>query len=286
MKFLSKDGKIFKDKTSGKFIGYNPPLNDYSWAEIRAISDAGTGANYWQVGDTKTIVINGTVGKTTFNNLSIDCFILGFNHNAEKEGNNRIHFCIGKSGDKLVGLVDGKYQFYLSEGDTGYFAMNSPATNVGGWKDCQLRNTVLQGTGTPSNPTANTMLAALPSDLRAIMKSVIKYTDNVGGGSGSVESNVTATTDYLFIPAAFEVFTSFTSGPNTYEAAQQTQYDYFKNGNSAIAYKYNDTSRVAYWWLRSLSQSIDAYFCEVSSGKGIGAVRADIIDAILPCFCV
>lgn len=124
--------------------------------------------------------------------------------------------------------------------------MNSSKTNVGGWKDCQLRNTVLQGTGTPSNPTANTMLAALPSDLRAIIKSVTKYTDNVGGGSGSVESNITATTDYLFIPADYEVFAANTYS-NTYEAAQQAQYDYWKNGNSKIAYQYNDTSIPASW---------------------------------------
>lgn len=288
MQFLSKDGKFYRDKTSGKFIGYEPPppssiLNDNDWATIRRISDAGTGANYWQVGDTKTIVINGTVGKTYFDNLSIDCFILGFNHNAAKEGDNRIHFGIGKNGDKLVGLVDSSYATEVLK--TGYFSMNSSETNVGGWKDCQLRNTVLQGTGTLNNPTANTMLAALPSDLLAVLKSVTKYTNNVGGGNDSVESNVTATTDYLFIPAYYEVVVASNVYGNTYEAAQQQQYDYFKNGNSTIAYKYNDTSTAA-WWLRSPYRGYDnSFYCVYPSGDVYGDVAYASLG-ILPCFCV
>ena len=48
----------------------------------------------------------------------------------------------------------------------------------------------------------------LPSDLRAVLKPITKYTDNVGGGSGSVQSNVTATTDYLPLLSMKEVFGS------------------------------------------------------------------------------
>ena len=81
-------------------------LNENSWAVIKAVSDSGQGDNYWDVGDTKTIVINGKVGATTFSNLSIDAFIIGFHHNASREGNNRIHFQLGKIGGKMVRLVD------------------------------------------------------------------------------------------------------------------------------------------------------------------------------------
>ena len=64
-------------------------LNSNSWATIKAVSDAGQGDNYWDVGDTKTITINGKVGNFTFSNLSIAVFILGFNHNSSREGSNR-----------------------------------------------------------------------------------------------------------------------------------------------------------------------------------------------------
>ena len=43
-------------------------------------------------------------------------------------------------------------------------------------------------------PVSYTHLA-LPSDLRAVMKSCTKYTDNKGGGNTA--SNVSSTTDYL-----------------------------------------------------------------------------------------
>lgn len=84
--------------------------------------------------------------------------------------------------------------------------MNQSNTNAGGWKDSYMRKTVLGNSGTPTSPPANSLLAALPSDLRAVMKPITKYTDNVGNDTGNVESNVTATTDYLVLYAEFEVF--------------------------------------------------------------------------------
>lgn len=151
-------------------------LNDMTWEQIRAISDAGKAADYFNLGDTKTITINGKVGNTTFSNLSIDAFIIGFNHNSAREGSNRIHFLIGKSGGKLVGLCDSGYG--NEQTSSGYFHMNTSRTNSGGWKDSAMRKTLLGNNGTPSSPTANTLMAALSSDLRAVMKPVTKYTDN------------------------------------------------------------------------------------------------------------
>ena len=55
---------------------FNATLNSNTWAAIRAASDADEGANYWSVGDTKSITINGQVGNFTFSNLSISPFIL------------------------------------------------------------------------------------------------------------------------------------------------------------------------------------------------------------------
>lgn len=177
----------------------NTTLNSNSWATIKAVSDAGKGDDYWDVGDTKTITINGTVQGFTFSNLSIAVFILGFNHNSSREGNNRIHFQIGKISNKLVGLCDSNYGSYVSSG----FCMNTEQTNRGGWSNSHMRKTVLGNSGAPSSPPANSLLAALPADLRAVMKSVSKYSDNTGGGYDTA-SYVTATTDWLFLLAEFE----------------------------------------------------------------------------------
>ena len=228
--------------------GVDPVLNNNDWATIRAVSDASQGANYWSVGDTKTITINGKVGNFTFSNYTVDAFIIGFNHNSAKEGSNRIHFLIGKSGGKLVGLCDGSYNSSVSS--TGYFSMNSSSTNSGGWNASQMRKTLLGNSGTPTSPTANTLLAALPSDLRAVMKSVTKYTDNTANGGGNTASYVTATTDYLFLLAEFEV-QGVRAYANSYEQNSQAQYDYFKAGNSKIAYRHTATGTAVWWWLRS-----------------------------------
>ena len=185
----------------------DPVLNNNSWETISKVSQMGLAAQYWSVGDTKTITINGKVGNFTFSNYTVDAFIIGFNHNSTKEGSNRIHFLIGKSGGKLVGLCDSGYG--SEQTSSGYFSMNSSSTNSGGWNASQMRKTLLGNSGTPTSPTANTLLAALPSDLQAVMKSVTKYTDNTGN-TCNVSVNVTATSDYLFLLSEFEVKGSLT----------------------------------------------------------------------------
>ena len=223
-------------------------LNDNSWATIREVSSAGLGANYWAVGDTKSIVLNGAVVGYTFSNLTVNAFILGFNHNSAKEGANKIHFQIGKIGSTAVALCDSQYN---SSGSSAGFRMNTSNTNSGGWNGSYMRKTVLGNSNTPTNPLANSLMAALPSDLRAVMQPVTKYTDNTGNSSNS-SGNVTATTDYLFLLAEFEVFGT-RSGANQYEQNSQAQYDYYKAGNSRVAYNHSAVSTAVWWWLRSPS---------------------------------
>lgn len=88
-------------------------LNDQTWAEIRQVSDAGKGAEYWKVGDCKGITINGTVG-TLAVNTTLYSYILGFNHNSAKEGAG-IQFGTFKSALNNgvdVCLIDGSYNGY------------------------------------------------------------------------------------------------------------------------------------------------------------------------------
>ena len=109
-------------------------LNDNSWETISKVAAAGKAQNYWAVGDTKEVIINGTVGVTTFNNLSVWAFIIGFNHNSSIEGNNSIHFQIGKNAQtngKNICFTDAKYNTAVTS--AGYFNMNYSASNVGGW---------------------------------------------------------------------------------------------------------------------------------------------------------
>ena len=241
---------------------FNTTLNSNTWAAIKAASDAGNAASVWSVGDTKNIKINGQVGNFTFSNLSIDAFIVGFNHNSAKEGANRIHFALGKIGGKLVALCDSQYS--SEQTTTGYFNMNTSRTNAGGWNATYMRKTLLGNSGTPSSPPANSLLAALPSDLRAVMKSVTKYTDNTGNASNS-SGAVTATTDWLWLFAEFEVQGS-RSYANQYEQNSQQQYSYWQSGNPKIAYRHSSTGTAVWWWRRSPRSNHDDYFCTTGTG--------------------
>ena len=236
-------------------------LNDNTWATIKEVSDAGQGENYWSVGDTKRITINGKVGNFTFSNLAIDAFIIGFNHNSSREGTNRIHFQIGKIGGKDVCLCDSQYG--SGQSGNGYFNMNPNNSNSGGWNGSYMRKTLLGNSGTPSSPPANSMLAALPSDLRAVMKSVTKYSDNTGGSPDNA-SYVTSTTDYLFLLAEFE-YHGARSYANSAEKNFQLQYSYYKAGNSKVKYKHGETGTAAGHWCRSVYVGYTGYFCLVDT---------------------
>ena len=257
-------------------------LSSNSWAVIKAVSDAGQGANYWSVGATKSVTINGKVGATTISSLKVDAFIIGFNHNSGKEGSNRIHFLLGKISSKFVGLVDSNYGSTTST--SGAFTMNTSNTNSGGWGSSQMRSKVLGSASSPTSPTANTLLAALPSDLRAVMKSCTKYTDNKGGGNTA--SNVSSTTDYLFLLSEYEVFATH-QYCNDAEPNYQAQYDYFKAGNSKVANKHSATGTAAVWWLRSPTSNNSNYsFCAVSSSGSLGYFYANYAYGVVPGFVV
>ena len=249
-------------------------LNDNPWNIISEISASGEASNYWNVGDVKTIIINGQVGNTTFSNLSIDAYILGIDHNAPVEGNNRIHFCIGKANNKTVGLVDSKYSQYPMT-SSGYFSMSygDSNTNVGGWEGCYMRNSVMKW-----------IKNALPTDLQDVLKTVTKYTDNTGDGSDS-SSNVTATTETICLEAEFEVHGT-RSYANSYEQNKQKQYDYYKNGNSKIRYKYNNTNSGVWWWNRSPYSGYSFNFCAVSTGGSASSSASRYCRAVAPCFYV
>ena len=260
-------------------------LNANSWEEISAVSASGQAANVWAVGDTKQVVINGKVGNTTFDNLSVWVFILGFNHNSAMEGNNTIHFQIGKTNQVSgidIALVDSKCGNSVST-TAGYFNMNYSQSTSGGWESCTMRTTLLGNSNTATSPLSGSLIAALPSDLRAVMKSVTKYSNNVG--TSDTVSAVTATTDYLWLLSEFEVFGTRKYG-NSAEQNYQKQYTYYANGNSKVFYKHSDTSSKVYWFLRSASTTTSGMFLLVRSTGAVSSSGANSSYGVAPSFCV
>lgn len=257
-------------------------LNNNDWDVIKSVSDAGEGANYWSVGDRKAVVLNGTVGALSLSSVTTYVFILGFNHNASYEGANRIHFQLAKtalSGGTDVCLCDSNYN---STGSSAGFRMNTSNTNSGGWSGSYMRKSIC---GTSLTSYSGTIIAVIPAALRAVLKSVTKYTDNTGGGNGSNSSYVTATTDYFFCLSEYEVFGTISRG-NTYESNKQAQYDYYKAGNSKVKYKHNGTTTAARWWLRSPYASTFTGFVGVNTDGTVRITNAYDSLGFAPGFCV
>lgn len=252
-------------------------LNDLTWEDIRMISDAGRSANYFAIGDTKTITINGEVGGTEFTDFAVDAFIIGIDHNADKEGANRIHFKIGKLNGIDVALIDSVYG--KTTDSSIRYAVNPSVTTTGGWNDSQMRRTILGNSGTPASPPTRSLLLALSSDLLAVMKSVTKYSDNKGNGS----TTITGTEDYIFLLSEFEYF-GVQSYANVPEQNYQEQYDYYKAGNSKVHYRHSATGSTANAWCRSVNG--ENYFCYIDTTGSIKAIQPNRSYGVAPAFCV
>ena len=118
--------------------------------------------------------------------------------------------------------------------------------------------------------TATLLLAALPADLRAVMKPITKYSDNTGGGNNTA-SYVTSTTDYLPLLSEFEYHGTRTYA-NSAEQNFQQQYAYYQAGNSKVHYKHNATGTAANVWCRSVYADSAYYFCLVyTNGSATGS---------------
>lgn len=267
-------------------------LNENDWSVIKSVADASQGANYWAVGDRKAVTVNGTVGTQAINGTYY-VYILGFDHNSSREGTGITFgtFKTALSGGKDICLVDSHYNDYSTGGQKWFNMNHSSNTNSGGWKGCDLRYDVLgstnsnnndAGTTTATSPVSGTLMAALPSDLRAVMKPMNIYTDNTGGGNNTA-SYVTKSVDYLPLLAEFEIFGT-RSYANSAEQNYQQQYQYYKNGNSKVKYRHNSTGSTAYWWERSPYYYSSSSFCIVNTSGDANFYYARNSYGLAPAF--
>lgn len=242
-------------------------LNDTNWATIKQVSDAGAGANFWAIGDCKQITMNGKVSDgLTLSNYSAWVFIIGFNHNAEREGNGITFqgFKATKNGTPVC-LTDSGYPNNKTSGT--WFNMNNSTTNAGGWQASLMRKNVMP-----------LIKASFPSDLQAVIKPRTIFT---APDTGNVD--LTVTQDEVFLLAEYEVF-----GSSTYASRQEQnylkQYSYYSAGNSKVMYRHNDTSAAAGWWERSPLSDNSSRFCYVNTNGSAGRYLASYSNGVSPCF--
>lgn len=242
-------------------------LNDNSWAAIKQVSDASMGANLWSVGDCKQITMNGKVSDgLTLTNYTAWVYIIGFNHNAEREGNGITFqgFKATKNGTPVC-LTDGGYDNSKSSGT--WFNINNENTNEGGWQASLMRKNIMP-----------LIKAAFPSDLQAVIKPSTIFT---APNTGNIA--LTATQDEVFLLAEYEVYGAH-SEASTQEPNYLKQYAYYSAGNSKIKYIHNATGTAAMWWERSPSSSYNNRCCYVNSSGSAKVANAFWSRGVSPAF--
>jgi len=127
------------------------PLENYTWEQIDNISRAGFAADYFQVGDTKSIYFG-------INTYLVE--IIDFVHDDLSDGS-------GKAG----------ITFCMKDCLSDKFRMNATGTTAGGWGGSEFRG-ILQ----------STIFGQLPYPLRAVIKTVTKKT-SAGSQSTTIVSS-------------------------------------------------------------------------------------------------
>nr|DAF39444.1 MAG TPA: hypothetical protein [Caudoviricetes sp.] len=193
-------------------------------------------------------------------------YIIGFNHNAEKEDNG-IAFQGFKVTDKGtdICLTDSDYSSSHTSGT--WFSMNNTTTNVGGWEASLMRKNVMP-----------LIKAAFPADLQAAIKPSTIFT---APNTGDIE--LTATEDEVFLLAEYEVFGTRKLA-STQEPIYLKQYTYYSDGNSKVKYQHNATSTAAIWWERSPYSGDSVGFLYVSNGGSGAGGGASASYGVAPCF--
>ena len=227
--------------TLGKEI---PAFQKDSWSTIAANVRSGNTSKY-NVGDTKEVDL-GELGTHTvrISNMS-EC-------------------TNGETSETACGFVVEFADIITQQ------KFNSTATNVGGWKDSEMRTYI-----------NSTIYNALPSELQ----NVITTTKVISGHGNTTGEENFETQDKLYLLNAQEVWST-----NDYDTSVGTskQLDYYKNqGVTASSYagaikQYN--GRNYSWWLRSAYSYITYSFLSVDDTGNWSGNRASGSDGVSPAF--
>lgn len=221
-RMLMKVGPALPPKTT---------LQNTSWANIAIVAAAGKAAEYWTVGDTKTIAL----GSSTFGSTSITVRIAAFDYDD---------------------LADGSGKAPITFDMTGVFATSQQfhnyANNAGGWGSFLIRATLI-----------STLLPKLQTALgNGVIKPVYKYTS-----AGSQSSTINTTTDSVWIMSEYEVFGTTTySVAGEKPTDKSACYPWFTDASSRI----KKVGTVEHgFWLRSPQKTNNTSVCLVNDYGGL-----------------
>ena len=219
-------------------------MEDCSWAMLKQLASAGTLGNYYQIGDTKTIELNG--GERVVMEL------ISINDGSGTAG-----------GYYPRGTVD----FISKDCLQTTRSMNSSDTNAGGWVSCALRTTL-----------NTTIYETLP---QAVKDAIVEKTHKTSAGSKS--TSLVEHTDKLWLPTEYEMFGSITYAASTENANVNKHYALFTDNASRIKHL-GPNGAAQYYWTSSPHVDISASFCDVDAGGGAMDLYASLSEGVLLCF--
>lgn len=191
--------------------------------------------------------------------LSFMMEVIGFNHDVLSNPN--AYGKVTKTG--RAGIT------FCTRNIANTLGMNSSNTNVGGWKESNIRSSSL--------PELKNVM--VPPDFRYDVASAIKPVNKLSGLGGGSSSGVETTSDDLFLLSEVEVF-----GSTTYSVpGEGTQYAYYKAGNSKVR---EMQGSAAPWWLRSPYPGNSDFFCRVYSNGNANFTNASNSCGVAFAFCI
>ena len=235
--------------TDSKSINLGFALSSYSPAEIAAIADTGNAADYFEIGDTIDIVLNG-IGTMRME-------IADFNHD----------YLSGSTSASKAGITfitkDLLYQEYQ---------MNSAETNVGGFPDSELYDML-----------SSTIWNAIPAEWRNVIKTVYKWY-----GTGNATNNGKWFGSKIWVPLEYEMLgITYTAPATEHSTGNARKYPIFTNNNSRIKKMNNGAGSANWYWTASPGAGSAKTFCDVYiDGNGNGRDSARNNYGVCFGFCV
>ena len=144
--------------------------------------------------------------------------------------------------------------------------MNSSNTNAGGFTGSDMYDWL-----------QSTLLNSLPSDLRAVLKSVNKKTS-----AGSQSSTINTNAMKIFLFSEIEIFGSVTYS----KSGEGSQYSRFATASSRIKYLSNGSGSASIWWERSPYGDDSNLFCRLNSSGYASYDGANYSRGVCFGFCV
>ena len=228
-------------------------LEDCTPSQIRGICQAGNADDFWDVGDSHPIRLNGTVGGIRLYNFDTNVFIIGFDHNTDTES----------SGKHTVTFQFAKLDNNWTVGfEVGRNINDNTGNGVEGYQPSQVSD------------LCNSMYQALTSDWRNVLITVKKWqsecvkTYNATGNYKYItDKEVRSANAIVFALSYFE----YTGNISLYkswladESLYCKRYDYYKNNGLAF---YNHTGGQTTNRAVHLVRSVGATYDASNSGYG------------------